>query len=1181
MSFCGRGDLLRILAHTQDEQRIARFVGYKAGFRPTAAPSKPAKPGEAPAPSDAPKDEKPEEKIIIKHMDAPFFVPVRFDPVEPEEKEEVEKNRLTLADLLDTRLSLEPPPPTPLLAPWSRLERRAAALLKEPAPSRMLDIQKLIDCMTRAQVLEKIPRKQRKRWPRRLRLVVDRSAHLTPFYHDQDEAVSRLEAAIGTGNVDLFLMDESAKKPRPVRRLRQRGVTFAHNPETPVLALGDCGALTLYDQNARKWLALGEAVREEGGAPKLLSFAPPCRLSAMLTSCWQWRTWQDRRLYPHILDERTLAENALNLLTLTAHANGVEPGLLRELRNLLPANQADAGTEADVWAHPYVVGVFVSGFSVSPEKVKELRDGFAELDDHLRARALRVIEKWRQSKPMEIWFEELLGLSNEKDKKLYRKDRARAQAFFTRYAQTIQHESQKSDGVIFKGLAAHLLRMRERTDYDGATWDRETILGRELHAALEKALEGRRVVKIPVGGAPQDWGDPGERREWRFVQRGETFEVTQKSAAEPPPNASPVASLQSTRPIFDLARAAAPTERLFKPLWAQDVGEDQFGIWAMIHVGEAEQKLRWIAPGEFMMGSPENEEGRYDDEKQHHVTLTRGFWLFDAPVTQALWQAVMGENPSDFKGENLPVENVSWEDCQAFLEKINQSTGLALSLPSEAQWEYACRAGTTGARYHDNIDEIAWYTDNSGSKTHPVGEKHPNAWGLYDMLGNVDEWCQDYREENYPDEPVIDPLGPETGARRVIRGGSWSDYARLVRAACRGWVRPGYRSSSLGFRCSQFPLPEDDADALAGLSGASKVEPVSAEPDGETAARAAAAHTSDKSGERRKRRIQELKPDWAATIGEDRYGLWTNFRLREIEQRLRWIAPGEFLMGSPEGEQGRFPEREKQHRVTLTQGFWLFDTPVTQALWQAVMSKNPSYFQSPTRPVEQVSWDDCRKFIEKINQSSGMVLSLPTEAQWEYACRAGTTTATYAGDLEILGQNNAPILDEIAWYGGNSGVDFELENGYDVSGWSEKQYDHQKAGTHPVAEKQPNAWGLYDMLGNVWEWCQDWLENYPDETMVDPIGPETGAGRVIRGGSWYSFARYVRAAYRYWYEPGYRNYYLGFRCSQFQVQEEGAAALAGLSGASKVEPVSAEPDGETAASAAASTLRKIFRRKKT
>jgi len=238
-------------------------------------------------------------------------------------------------------------------------------------------------------------------------------------------------------------------------------------------------------------------------------------------------------------------------------------------------------------------------------------------------------------------------------------------------------------------------------------------------------------------------------------------------------------------------------------------------------------------------------------------------------------------------------------------------------------------------------------------------------------------------------------------------------------------------------------------------------------------------------------------------------------------------------MGSPEDKEGRYPCEGPRHLLTIEPGFWMFDTPCTQALWEAVMGGNPSRFVDPKRPVEQVSWDEASEFLQKINAHiPGLELVLPAEAQWEYACRAGTETATYAGPMEILGDNNAPILDGIAWYGGNSGVGFELENGYDSSGWSEKQYDHSRAGTHPVAQKLPNAWGLYDMLGNVWEWCADDLRSYGSDAASDPVGSLDSAQRALRGGSWDYLARRVRAADRDAFVRDYRVYYVGFRCAR-------------------------------------------------
>jgi formylglycine-generating enzyme required for sulfatase activity len=236
-------------------------------------------------------------------------------------------------------------------------------------------------------------------------------------------------------------------------------------------------------------------------------------------------------------------------------------------------------------------------------------------------------------------------------------------------------------------------------------------------------------------------------------------------------------------------------------------------------------------------------------------------------------------------------------------------------------------------------------------------------------------------------------------------------------------------------------------------------------------------------------------------------------------------------MGSPEDEVGRYENEGPQHEVMIERGFWIFATPCTQALWEAVMGRNPSEFRSPTRPVEQVSWDDCQEFMTRLNaRLEGLELSLPSEVQWEYACRAGTTTATYAGELDILGANNAPILDRIAWYRGNCGADFDLANGWDTSGLTERQYAFDRGGTRPVGLKRPNNWGLYDMLGSVWEWCMDTYRPYGERGRET----ESSTDRVLRGGSWGSDPRSVRAADRSWIGPGYRIDDFGFRCAEFR-----------------------------------------------
>jgi len=224
-----------------------------------------------------------------------------------------------------------------------------------------------------------------------------------------------------------------------------------------------------------------------------------------------------------------------------------------------------------------------------------------------------------------------------------------------------------------------------------------------------------------------------------------------------------------------------------------------------------------------------------------------------------------------------------------------------------------------------------------------------------------------------------------------------------------------------------------------------------------------------------------------------------------IGMELILISPGEFLMGSEDGESDEKPVR----RVQISQPFYMGKYPVTQAQWQAVMGKNPSPFTigDLNRPVEQVSWNDVQEFLRKLNeQEKGKPYRLPTEAEWEHAARAGTTTVYCFGD-------DPERLSEYAWYDKNSG--------------------HT---THPVGQLKPNAWGLCDVQGNVWEWVQDWYaaDYYGQRPNLDrdPQGPDKGEARVLRGGSWYYGARSVRIAYRRGYEPGDRFGGIGFRCAQ-------------------------------------------------
>jgi formylglycine-generating enzyme required for sulfatase activity len=255
--------------------------------------------------------------------------------------------------------------------------------------------------------------------------------------------------------------------------------------------------------------------------------------------------------------------------------------------------------------------------------------------------------------------------------------------------------------------------------------------------------------------------------------------------------------------------------------------------------------------------------------------------------------------------------------------------------------------------------------------------------------------------------------------------------------------------------------------------------------------------------DRRRAPVGDFPPPWAARWGDDGHGLFADLRAGSVVQRMRWIEPGSFLMGSPETEGRHWNRQGPQHRVTLSCGFWLADTPCTQGLWMAVMDgANPSHFanvrDAAERPVERVTWDDVQGFLARLTTTlpGGREAFLPTEAQWEYAARAGSRTAYFWGDVAEPGRAN----------------------------WNEEQ-----GGTTAVKRYPCNPWGLYDIHGNVWEWCSGSLYKYVYGAVTDPPDSGDASERALRGGSWVFDAGRAHSAFRYdgprgngWYSSGFR-----------------------------------------------------------
>ena len=241
----------------------------------------------------------------------------------------------------------------------------------------------------------------------------------------------------------------------------------------------------------------------------------------------------------------------------------------------------------------------------------------------------------------------------------------------------------------------------------------------------------------------------------------------------------------------------------------KDSGDESKKIleYETIDVNGVRFKMIHVKGGTFKMGAtPEQKGDAYSDESPVHEVRLSDFSIGEMQVTQELWEAVMGSNPSGFKGEDLPVENVSWDDCQEFIRKLNEKTKRNFRLPTEAEWEYAARGGNKSQGYKyagsDTLDDVAWYDDNSGNETHEVGQKKPNELGLYDMSGNVWEWCNDWYDD-YSNSSQNNPQGPSSGSRRVFRGGGWSRSARNCRVSLRYFSTPDFRDFNLGLRLAQ------------------------------------------------------------------------------------------------------------------------------------------------------------------------------------------------------------------------------------------------------------------------------------------------------------------------------------------------------------------------------------------
>ncbi|NIO87696.1 MAG: SUMF1/EgtB/PvdO family nonheme iron enzyme [Candidatus Aminicenantes bacterium] len=470
----------------------------------------------------------------------------------------------------------------------------------------------------------------------------------------------------------------------------------------------------------------------------------------------------------------------------------------------------------------------------------------------------------------------------------------------------------------------------------------------------------------------------------------------------------------------------------------------------------------FVKGGTFTQGSREI----FSDEEPIHKVSLDSFYLGRYEVTQAEWQAVMGYNPSMVKGDALPVESVDWYNAIKFCNKKSRAHGLTpcysgsgehivcnfdadgYRLPTEAEWEYASRVGLRSRNYKysggSDPGKIAWYEMNSGFKTRPVGQKEPNELGIYDMNGNVGEWCWDrYDKEYYKTSPSKNPVGPSTGGSRSYRGGCFGSPVMELRPSVRFNRPPGYKNFDLGFRLAK------------------KNTGVNQPPEG-------------------------MVP----------------------------VRGGTFKMGSSTGRNGG----KIVHRVTLD-SFYIGRFEVTQGEWEAVMGNRPSERIGTRAPINFIDWYEAVEYCNRRSRLEGLIpfysgsgehivcnfdadgYRLPTEAEWEFASRGGIKSRNF----KYSGSNHA---DEVALYRDNLLVYFE-----------------------PVGQRKPNELGIYDMSGNMAEWCWDWydFDYYRVSPAKNPRGPLSGVRRVIRGGGWAFSEEYLCTGSRFYEVPFRKTSRISFR----------------------------------------------------
>jgi formylglycine-generating enzyme required for sulfatase activity/anti-sigma factor RsiW len=652
----------------------------------------------------------------------------------------------------------------------------------------------------------------------------------------------------------------------------------------------------------------------------------------------------------------------------------------------------------------------------------------------------------------------------------------------------------------------------------------------------------------------------------------------------------------------------APAIAPFGPLQAKEA-QRRWSAFLQVPVeltNRVGMRLVLVPPGEFDMGSPAAEiegaiaaarqqsaDGFFDsrfrsEAPRHRITIRQPFYVGQHEVTVGQFRQFVEATgyktwPEEHQGgqapgpggqwekkpehtwrnatfcpsDSHPVVFVTCEDAEAFCRWLSGLDGRVYRLPTEAEWEYACRAGSAATYGFGDDDKVlgeyAWFCNNASGTSHPVGQRKPNAWNLFDLHGNIYEWCGDWAAEDYyAKAPPEDPPGPETGQCRVLRGGCWEHMPGNCRSAARHWFNPHHSNHQLGFRIAagleHSPMDSDGTGRRQAGRPAAATQPAAPQPDERSA--------EDQPLTRQRRCAERLRRPLEET--------------NSIGMQLVLVPPGEFIMGTSGEDVQKIMEEARRettneyffkhipseapaHRVTIPHAFYMGKHEVTVAQFRQFVEasgyateaeKNgqggtlvvpqtikwessrdctwraPGFPQAPDHPVVTIAWSDAVAFCEWLSRKEGQTYRLPTEEEWEYACRAGTTTRWNCGDDPALVARAANFADE----------SFAIQN----PGYCARQWNDGYAYTAPVGKLEPNAFGLHDMHGNAREWCADvFLETAYTRKVAGeavPAAAHERARRVIRGGDWgCAFLFHLRSAARMHEAPQACKYTDGFR----------------------------------------------------